>query len=156
NDPLNQRMVNGRPLYAGVAYAAGVRQERITEGIRGLSGVTREAMEALQHDSRSTVGVKMTPALLAALEHVAAPGAPGAPPDVGPFVAALPAPDRDRLLAARALLAAWTFATPAEADAGGASAATAILNTWMHFFIEGALADELGAVGFDVWGLNSN
>jgi len=35
-------------------------------------------------------------------------------------------------------------------------ASTAIFNAWMHFFIEGALADELGAVGYDVWRLETN
>jgi penicillin G amidase len=157
NDPLNQQMVNGRPLYVGAAYAAGVRQERIADGIAaGGTRITRDAMEALQHDTTSTVGAKLTPPLLAALGFVATPVPPGAPLDVATYVAGLSAAERDRLIAARAQLAAWKFATPAKQDGLGSSAATAIFNTWMHFFIEATLADELAAVGADVWRLESN
>jgi penicillin G amidase len=157
NDPLNQRMVDGRPLYAGVSYAAGVRQERITEGIRASGdSITVEDMAALQHDSLSTVGRKLTPAVVAALGYVTLPVPSDAQADVAAYVTGLPAADRDRLVAARTQLAAWKFATPARQDAIGSSAATAIFNAWMHFFIEAALGDELGAVGFDVWALGSN
>ena len=164
NDPLNQPLVNGRPLYAGVAYAAGVRQERITRGIEAAAApvpgddsaaaVTPEEMQALQHDSQSTVGAKMTPRILAALGYVATPVPAGAPADVALFVNGLPAADRDRLVSARTLLGAWRFATPIGNTPGDASSAsTAIFNAWMHFFIEAALADELSAVGRNVWSL---
>jgi penicillin amidase len=157
NDPLNQRVVDGRPLYVGVAYAAGVRQERITKGITSIPDrITPEQMEALQHDTTSTVGAKMMPGLMAALANVTSPVPAGAPLDVKQYLQGIAAADRDRLITARTMLAGWSFATPAAADASGASAATAILNAWMHFFIEGALADELGAVGFDVWRLDDN
>jgi penicillin amidase len=155
NDPLNQRMVDGRPLYVGVAYAVGVRQERITSGIvDDQDRITLQDMEALQHDSRSTVGAKMTAALLTALGYAASPVPAGAPADVAPFVTGLPAADLDRLIAARAQLAGWSFATPATRDAAGASAATALFNAWMHFFIEATLGDELAAIGSDVWRLS--
>ncbi|HWO20463.1 MAG TPA: penicillin acylase family protein [Kofleriaceae bacterium] len=161
NDPLNQRVVDGRPLYVGVAYAAGVRQERITSGIKDYmknkpDGIRAEDMAALQHDTTSTVGAKLVPFLKAALGYVAMPVPSDAPQDVQQYVTGLAAADRDRLIAARTQLSGWAFATPTTQDALGSSAATAILNTWMHFFIEAALADELGAVSFDVWQLNDN
>ena len=161
NDPLNQPLVDGRPLYAGVAYAAGVRQERIAQGIAAADDaeehVTREDMEALQHDTKSTVGAKMTPRLRDALGYVATPVPAGAPADVAPFVMGLSAADRARLVTARTLLDAWQFATPiADTPGSSSSASTALLNAWMHFFIEAALADELAAVGFDVWRLDGN
>ena len=157
NDPLNQRMADGRPLYAGVAYAAGVRQERITSGIvTDEGGVTREDMEALQHDTTSMVGKKLMPFLGPALQYAATPVPDDAPADVKLYVTSLAPADLGRLSAARAQLAAWTFATPATQDERGSSAATAILNAWMHFVIEAALADELAAVGYDVWRLNDN
>jgi penicillin G amidase len=165
NDPLNQRMADGRPLYVGVAYAAGVRQERITTGIRDSfannpssspPAVTVDEMAALQHDTTSMVGKKLTPFLMTALGYVATPVPSGAPQDVMQYVTGLAAADRDRLIAARAQLATWAFATPVTQDELGSSAATAILNTWMHFFIEAALADELAGVTFDVWRLNDN
>lgn len=36
------------------------------------------------------------------------------------------------------------------------SAAPAIFNTWMHFFIERAIKDELDALDFDVWRLDGD
>jgi penicillin amidase len=158
NDPLNQRMVDGRPLYVGVAYAAGVRQERITSGIGGAAtdGVTRDDMEALQHDTTSMVGAKLMPFLGPALQLAVTPVPDTAPADVKLYVTSLSAADLDRLSAARTQLARWMFATPARQDELGSSAATAILNAWMHFFIEAALDDELAAVGYDVWQLNDN
>jgi penicillin amidase len=157
NDPLNQRMVDGRPLYVGVTYDAGLRQERITKSILAdQDHITREEMETLQHDNTSTVGAKMMPGIQAALAYVAAPVPAGAPQDAADFVVGLAAADRDRLVTARTVLAGWTFATPTTPDGTGSSAATAILNAWMHFFIEGALADELGAVGYNVWQLEDN
>jgi penicillin amidase len=154
NDPLNQRMVDGRPLYVGYLYDVGLREERITSGIAGnRNAITRDDMEALQRDSRSTTGAKLTAALVAALGYAALPVPAGAPPDVAPFVMGLPAADLDRLVAARAQLAAWSFATPAARDAAGASASTAIFNAWMHFFIEATLGDEMTAIGSNVWRL---
>jgi acyl-homoserine lactone acylase PvdQ len=94
--------------------------------------------------------------VVAALGYVTLPVPSDAQADVASYVTGLPAADRDRLVAARAQLAAWKFATPARQDAIGSSAATAIFNAWMHFFIEAVLGDELGVVGFDVWALGSN
>lgn len=155
NDPLNGRLESGVPLYAGVTYAAGVRQERITRVIEDDPDArTREDMEALQHDSRSTVGAKLVPLMAPALAYLTSTA--GAPADVVAYLAALPAADRARLATARTLLSGWTFATPAVPDASGASAATAIFNAWMHFFIEATLIDELARIDFDAWDLGSN
>ena len=67
-DPLNQPVVDGRPLYAGVTYAAGVREERITTVLDANKGaVTLDLMESLQHDTHSNVGAKLVPAILVAL-----------------------------------------------------------------------------------------
>lgn len=164
NDPLNGRIEDGRPLYAGVSYAAGVRQQQIVDTIAAAAKhpdgtpkpVTREEMEALQHDSTSTVGAKLVPQLLAALAYAEVPVPAGAPADVAPYVLGLPAEDRARLATARAQLAKWDFATPVRQNANGASGSTAIFNAWMHFFIGGALADELAAVQLDVHQLDSH
>jgi len=160
--PLNQGVVDGEPLYAGITYAAGLRQERITRLIQeyasAANGMTLDDMAAIQHDTHSNVGERLTPAIVAALARLASPGV--TPPDLAPYVAALPATDQARLATAQKLLANWTFATPAAVDPPDApnddSAATAIFNTWMHFFIERALKDELDAVNFDVWRLGDN
>jgi penicillin amidase len=157
--PLDQGVVDGEPLYAGITYAAGVRAARITRLIRSFdgaaAGMTLDDLAGIQGDTRSGAGEALTPAIVAALAQLDSPGA--TPPDLAPYVTALPAADRARLAAARALLAAWTFATPAATDAPDPdSAATAIFHTWMHFFIARALADELGAAGFDVWRLDDD
>ena len=149
-NPLNQPVVDGRPLYAGVSYAAGVREERITTVLDANKGaITRDLMESLQHDTHSNVGEKLVPAILTALDRTDSTSASD-PPDLAPYLAGLPAADQARLVRARTLLRAWTFDTPTD------SAATAIFNTWMHFFIERSLKDEFDAIDFDVWRLDDN
>jgi hypothetical protein len=63
----------------------------------------------------------------------------------------LSADDRARLATARTLLAAWTYATPtALAAPDPDSAATALFNAWMHFFLVDGIGDEYAAVDFDM------
>lgn len=155
--PLDQRTASGEPLYAGAAYAAGLREERITRLLQagGSPGRTLDDMARIQRDTRSSVGEKLAPAIRAALDRLDSPA--GSPADLAPYLAALSPEDRARLDTARALLEAWTFATPAAVDAPDPdSAATALFHTWMHFFIARTLADELDAVGFDVWRLDDD
>jgi penicillin amidase len=168
NDPLNQPMVDGRPLYVGVSYAAGVREERISTLIdQAARPLTLDTMAQIQHDTHSNVGAKLSAPIALALARLDTPT--GAPADLGPFVAALSAEDKARLVTARTLLASWTHATPtalAPNDPAAAdSAATALFNAWMHFFLERALRDEFanakdpatpGAQGFDLYRLDGN
>jgi penicillin G amidase len=163
NDGLNQPQVNGRPLYAGVAQSAGLRVERISAEIEAamLRGpLTTADLAKLQHDSRSTVGKKLSPKVLEALAYVNNPS--GAPADVGPYLASLTQPQRDRLIAARTLLGEWSFATPAAVGAGASAAeikdssATSLFNTWMHFFISSTLDDELTRATFPRAALDDN
>lgn len=152
-DALNQPMVDGRPLYVGVTYAAGVREERISQLIeqRGV-GITVDDMARIQHDTTSNVGTKLVPAVLAALSRF--DSTVGAAPDVVPYLASLDATDRGRLQTARTLLASWTYATSTGGRAG--SAATSIFNVWMHFFLANALDDELASVGLSLFDYDDN
>ncbi|HEU4734896.1 MAG TPA: penicillin acylase family protein [Kofleriaceae bacterium] len=157
--PLDQGVVDGEPLYAGIRYTPGLRQARITALIRALERagrpVTLDDMAAIQRDTHSSVGQALAPAILAALGRLDRQDF--GPPDVNPYLDALSPADAARLATARALLTRWTFATPAAGDdSAGDSAATALLATWMHFFVERTLKDELDAVGFDVWRLDDN
>lgn len=158
--PLDQGVVAGDPLYAGAAYAAGLREDRITMLVEQFrdpaTQMTLDDLASIQRDTHSSVGEKLAPAILDALARLDSP--PVLPPDLAPYLAGLPAADRARLDRARALLARWTFATPpAATDApDDDSAATAIFHTWMHFFIARTLEDELDAVGFDVWRLDDD
>ncbi|MEJ7598008.1 MAG: penicillin acylase family protein [Kofleriaceae bacterium] len=157
NDPLGgveQPIIEGRPLYAGISYAAGVREERITQLIlSGGTAQTLEQMAAIQHDNFSTIGAKLAPSVVTALARLDSPSGP--PSDLGPYIASLSVADKAKLVAARTLLAAWTYDTPIEASPDGA--ATAVLNTWMHYFLKSTLADELTAAnGFALNRLGSN
>ena len=158
-DPLNQSDVDGNPLYVGVTYAAGVRHERISEMITELATVTVEDMARMQHDTKSTMGTKLTPYLVAVLNRIENPVGP--PTDLATYINGLSAADRTRLLQARTLLAGWTFETPTGLGTTNTteladSAATAVFNAFMHFFIERSIGDEMQAAGFDVWRLDDN
>jgi penicillin amidase len=164
-DPLNGPIVDGRPLYAGVTYAAGVRAERISDRIKAAAQatgnkITLDDMASIQHDSTSTMGKKLTPALLAALAGLDSTA--GQPPDMAAYVASLSAADKTKLATARALLAAWTFDAPTATGASPSaqelkdSASTAVFNVFMHYFIEGTLKDELAAIDFNVWSIEQN
>lgn len=156
NDALNQPEVSGRPLYVGMAYAPGVRLERISsllEGAMARGPVTLADFATIQHDTRSTVGSKLAPKLTEALAFVADSSA--APVGVADYLASLPSAKRDQLTAARALLAGWSYATAAAVSPQSSSAeindsaATSLFNTWMHFFIAQTLDDELARTGVE-------
>lgn len=162
-DPLDGPVVGGRPLYAGAAYAAGVRSERIDELVRAADAagdVDLVASAAHQHDARSNMGFHLRDAIVAALAYVASPI--GAPADVAPYVNGLTAAQRTRLGEARAKLLAWSLATPPALATSSTtpqiddSIATAIFNVWMHYFIEQTLGDEMAAIAMSPWDLDQN
>ena len=154
-DPFNEPLVEGRPRFLSATYAPGLRTEQITNLLeRAGTAMTLDDMARIQHDSSSTVGAKLAPAIVAAFAQIDAGTAPA---DALAYVAALPAIDRTRLATARGLLERWTFATPAAIDAPDPdSAATAVFNAWMHFFITGAFTDELAAAGFELARVEEN
>ncbi len=155
NDPLNQQTTDGHPLYAGVTYAAGVREERISTLIEAGQQLTLDDMARIQHDTHSNCGEKLSPAINAALAQLDSPGA--SPPDLAPYINGLAPADKTRLETAKMLMAGWTRETPAATDAPSAdSAATALFNAWMHFFLTDAIKDEFDHVGFDMWSLDDN
>jgi len=164
-DPLNQPVVDGIPLYAGVTYAAGVRAERISDDIKAAAArtnnhITLDDMAKIQHDSTSTMGMKLMPKILDDLK--ALDSTTGMPADVALYLGGLAQPDKTRLTAARALFQKWTFATPTATGASPTagqlddSAATSLFNAWMHYFIQDTLEDEYTAINFDVWAIEQN
>lgn len=159
NDPLNGPQVDGRPLYAGVTYAAGVREARITQMIHAAGAdLSLDGLATQQHDTRSNVGADFTPMLVAALRELTTPTDVAS--DVGPYLAALTPADRAKLATATELFTHWQadqFATPTGIDgADESSAATALFNTWMHFFLVESLGDEVAAIDFDLFRLEDN
>ena len=162
-DPLDGPLVDGRPLYAGVTYAAGVRTERIVEKLRDFAAagpVTLDQLAELQHDRRSNVAFHLRAPVLTALGYLA--DATGAPPDIAPYLASLSEAQRARLTDARDRLAAWTLDTPtglgasATATEKADASATAIWNVFMHFLLKSTLEDEFLAMNQSVWGLDDN
>ena len=151
-DPLNQAD-GATPLYVGVTYAAGVREERISQLIeqRGV-GITIDDMARIQHDTTSTVGSKLAPSIRTALTRL--DSTTGAPSDVVTYLNGLSAQDRVRLQTARDVIGAWTFATATTGRPG--SAATCIFNVWMHFFLTRALADEFTAMNLRLFDYDDN
>ncbi|MEO7093512.1 MAG: penicillin acylase family protein [Polyangiales bacterium] len=150
--PLNQSD-GATPLYVGVSYAAGVRAERISQLIeqRGV-GITVDDMARIQHDTTSTVGSKLVPAIRTALTRLDSTA--GAPADVVTYLAGLSPQNRARLTTARDVLGTWTFATATLNRPG--SAATSIFNVWMHFFLTKALADEFTAMNLQLFDYDDN
>lgn len=157
---LLQPAVAGRPLYAGVAYDAGLRAERITsllEAAAAAGPLTIADLARIQGDTHSSAGARLVPAILAALARLDAPEAN--PADVSPFVTALSAADRARLVTARALLTAWSGETPAATDPAASAAeltdaaASAVFAAWLHAFIVRCYIDELAAMHTSLFAL---
>lgn len=150
--PLNQTD-GATPLYVGISYAAGVREERISQLIeqRGV-GITLDDMARIQHDTTSTVGSKLAPAIRTALNRLDSTA--GAPADVVAYLAGLSAKNRAQLTTARDVLGAWTYATATTNRPG--SAATCIFNVWMHFFLTRTLADEFTAMNLQLFDYDDN
>ncbi|MBZ0231844.1 MAG: penicillin acylase family protein [Deltaproteobacteria bacterium] len=162
-DPLDGPAADGRPLYVGTTYAAGVRTERIDELTRAPSNAGAwdfTKLASVQHDARSNMGYHLRDTLVTALGFV--DDATGAPADVAPYLASLSTAQRTRLQQARAKLQAWTLGTPPALAASAPQAeiddsiATAIFNVWMHYVIEQTLGDEFAAIAMSPWDLDQN
>ncbi|MCA9677823.1 MAG: penicillin acylase family protein [Myxococcales bacterium] len=156
-NPLDEPVVDGHLLYVGARdYDVGYRVGRITRRLEAEAPGTLDAdtMTSIQADAHSNLGEVLTPHLRAAIaayqEELASAGTH---PELTAFVAGLGQGARDRIAAADALLAAWTFDTPSgigAADAsteGRDSAATVVFNAWAVKFVALAFGDEAAALG---------
>ena len=158
--PFDQATADGAPLYLGADYDIGVRQDRIAAQLGVSTPLSVDGFAAISTDTRSSLGERFAPILLAALDRLDRQLV--GPPDVNPYLDALSPGDLAQLSRARALLQAWTFATPVgppiepSVNGQGDSAATALFHTWLHFFVERSIKDELDAIGLDVWRLDDN
>jgi penicillin amidase len=167
-DPLNEPVLDGKRLYVGAReYDEGYRIGRITRRLEALAAadqpLTADDMASVQADTYSNLGAALTPAILAALDALAEEQAtPGTHPDLAAFAAGLSQDRRDRLAAARALLAGWTFETPAALDAaddsrdGADSAATVVFNAWLVEAARRLLGDEAAVLGRGTGGWMTN
>jgi penicillin G amidase len=155
-DPLNGPEIEGRPLYFNAFYAVGLRTARIVERI--LQRIDADEPVSLadtidtQHDTRSNFGAQLMPRLT---EIFGLLDDGDRPADVQALLDDL---GEERVAAMRAgadILSSWSLATPAAVGPDASSqeiddsAATVLLNAWMHFFVQRALDDELQAAGLD-------
>jgi penicillin amidase len=127
-DPLNQP-------YLGIAYANGLRDERLRARIESAPlPLDIDGMLDIQHDSRSTFGERTKDEIARLLDEA---------------LPTLPAAQQAPVMLARDVLAQWNLETPVGAVAAdSASAATLLFNTWMHYFIDAAIGDELATAGY--------
>lgn len=158
-DPLNGPMVEGHRLYIGArGYAEGLRAERITtrleQRIAMSTPLSSDDMGAIQADTYSNVGSRMTPSLLATLSaYLEEKATPGIHPSLSAYVAALTPTQHAALAVANTVLGDWTFETPAamgetSAEERNDSAATSLFNAYMVYLIADALGDEAGVLGY--------
>ena len=164
NDPSNDTLPNGQPIYLACWYDAGFRVGRIHQRIENLGHpMTLDDMANIQADARSSIGARLAPKLLLALAHADEErAAAGTHADLTSVVTSA------RYQAApvaelRDALARWgtdsDYDTPAgvslddgslssDAKEALASKATLVFNAWLPRMIGAVLDDELDAVGW--------
>jgi penicillin amidase len=165
NDPSNDVLPDGTPVFYTCKYDAGQRAGRIDRLLaEAPPRLSLDDLGRMQADARSQLGALVVPALLASLERAsAAARAPGATADAA--LAALVASDRFArapLAEARADLEAWRdrlgfraaagvdldAARPsADADEATASRATLLFHTWLLRLTRATFRDEFEAAG---------
>jgi penicillin amidase len=163
NDPSNNTLPDGTPMYLQCAYDIGFRQARIKSLIEShLALLAPEDLAAIQGDVRSAMGAAMAPRLADAItraEHQRT--SPGMHPDLAGIVSD-PAYDIAKITQVKELLIAWgtdadyTAASGIDPDTNTplaldgehavlakASQATLVFNMWLVRMIERTFGDEL-------------
>ena len=163
NDPTNDALPDGTPMYLASAFDIGFREERIQKRLEEKASLSLEDMAAIQADHHSPMGERATPALLAAIEHAEAERkTPGSHPDLTAIVGDA-AYDATRVQAAHDMIVAWTQADfdaasgvdpdtnkPLAADSAESKAAQSALlfNVWLVRALRRTLGDELLHMGY--------
>lgn len=167
NDPGNDALPDGTPMYLACSYDIGFREGRIQKRLESLTGpIAPSDLASVQADTRSPMGAALVPKLLAAIERAEAERkAPGAAPDLAE-VTKDPLYVADKVATARELLTAWRdeadydaasgmdpeTADPLPAEgatrvAARAASATLLFNAWLVRVTERVLGDELAKAG---------
>lgn len=162
NDPTNDTLPNGQPIYMGCWHDPGFRVGRIHELIEGLGHpMSLTDMATIQGDARSPLGAKLVPGLLTAMAHALAEAAtPGSHPDLTAVVgsARFKAADVPTL---QSWLTQWGqdgYDTPPGVSLDDAtpvsdpvqtrdSQATLLFQTWLMRAMQAVLGDELTLLG---------
>jgi penicillin amidase len=163
DNPAGHTLPNGQPIYLGCYHDPGFRVGRIHQRIEGLGHpMTLDDMAAIQADARSSLGSRLAPGLVSALEHaMAEAAAPGTHADLTALVKTAryqAAPVKEM----HDLLVQWgtqsDYDTPpgvslddgslsTDAKEAAASEATMVFNAWMMRMPQAVLGDELTAMG---------
>ncbi|HEX8789908.1 MAG TPA: penicillin acylase family protein [Polyangiaceae bacterium] len=161
NDPSNDVLPNGQPIYLACWHDPGFRVGRIHQLIEGLGHpATLDDLATIQADARSALGAKLAPGLLTSLAHAEAEAmTPGTHPDLTSVVSG------SRYKAANvpqlvSLLQQWGtdgYDTPpgvslddgslvTDATQTADSQATLLFQTWLMRAMQAVLGDELTAI----------
>ncbi|WP_394839815.1 penicillin acylase family protein [Pendulispora rubella] len=164
NDPSNDKLPNGDPMYMGCYFDTGLREARIKKRIEAVGNkMTPEEMASIQGDAQSPLGAELTPKLLEALGHAEEERAtPGSRPDLATVVKSA-AYDPALIAEVQDVFRRWALDKDYEASAGLnlddntlsadagealASKATLIFNVWLVRMLGATFDDELGKLEF--------
>jgi penicillin amidase len=167
NDPTNDKLKDGTPMYLSCTYDLGFREGRIHARFDGHPGpMTLDDLSAIQGDHRSPMGVKLAEALATAIDRAEEERAkPGTHADLAEVVKDA-AYDADTVGLARTLIRSWgkdsdyeaadgmdldknvplEGASGAEAKAVAASQATLLFDVWLHHVVTRIYGDEVAAM----------
>ncbi|MFO0761430.1 MAG: penicillin acylase family protein, partial [Byssovorax sp.] len=167
NDPTNDTLPDGTPMYLACTYDIGFREGRIHTRIEGHKDPFKaDDLASIQGDHRSALGSILAPMLITALDHAEAERkTPGMHPGLAAVVKD-PAYVPETIALLRGALDAWGKESDYEASAGvdldtnkpldlagdqgkeaRAAQATLIFNTWLLRFQSRVFSDELKAIG---------
>jgi penicillin amidase len=162
NDPSNDKLPNGQPIYLGCFHDPGFRVGRIHFLIENLGHpMTLDDMAAIQSDARSAIGLKLAPGLVKAIEDAQAEAsAAGTHPDLTAVVSsarykAAPIAELHDLLVAWGATSNYDTPAGVSLDDGSpttdpmvaaASQATLVFNVWRMRVAQAILGDELNAM----------
>lgn len=169
NDPSNDKLPDGTPMYLGCGFDLGFREGRIKSRLQGLDKVTPEDMASIQGDAKSPMGSLLTPVLLGIIDKAEAERAtPGTHPDLSAIVAD-PLYDAAKIAEVKDLLMKWGTESDYDSASGmdpatnmplpdsgdtakevRASQATLIFNTFLVRLLNRTFADEFGLAGRQV------
>ena len=162
NDPTNDKLPNGEPMYMSCWHDPGFRLGRITQRIESVGRpMTLDDMASIQGDARSAAGAQLAPHILTAIQRADAEAkTPGTHPNLAAFVASAgwkgaPIAEMKDLLQRWGAEADFDAAsglshddnTPvADPKEAMASRATALFNSWLVAMFHATFDDEIAAI----------
>ncbi|MFT3774019.1 MAG: penicillin acylase family protein [Minicystis sp.] len=170
NDPSNDQLPDGTPMYLACTYDIGFREGKIQARLESHSAPLKpEDLSAIQGDEESSMGKLLAPALLDAIDRGQEEKAtPGKHPDLATVVADA-GWDTAKMKSIRDLLAAWGQTGNYAASSGvnpddnkplpasgetatevANSQATLVFNAWLVRLMNRTFGDELSKMGIGV------